>query len=68
MYKFCIYTNLGMVWMGIFFSPGLIVLNVIKLVILMYLRSWTVLTCNVPHEIVFKASRFVRRLKIIDIF
>ncbi|XP_031776655.1 transmembrane channel-like protein 2 isoform X2 [Nasonia vitripennis] len=49
--------NQGMVWMGIFFSPGLIVLNVIKLVILMYLRSWTVLTCNVPHEIVFKASR-----------
>ncbi|XP_058805239.1 transmembrane channel-like protein [Phymastichus coffea] len=49
--------NQGMVWMGSFFSPGLIVLNVIKLVILMYLRSWTVLTCNVPHEIVFRASR-----------
>ncbi|KAL7298233.1 hypothetical protein TKK_0009222 [Trichogramma kaykai] len=49
--------NQGMVWMGIFFSPGLIVLNVAKLIILMYLRSWTVLTCNVPHEIVFRASR-----------
>ncbi|KAJ8687550.1 hypothetical protein QAD02_023344 [Eretmocerus hayati] len=49
--------NQGMVWMGIFFSPGLIVLNVVKLVILMYLRSWTVLTCNVPHDVVFRASR-----------
>lgn len=49
--------NQGMVWMGIFFSPGLILLNLIKLVILMYLRSWTVLTCNVPHEVVFRASR-----------
>ena len=49
--------NQGMVWMGIFFSPGLILLNVVKLVILMYLRSWTVMTCNVPHEVVFRASR-----------
>ena len=49
--------NQGMVWMGMFFSPGLPLLNLIKLVILMYLRSWAVLTCNVPHEIVFRASR-----------
>ncbi|XP_023248331.1 transmembrane channel-like protein 2-A [Copidosoma floridanum] len=49
--------NQGMVWMGIFFSPGLILLNLVKLVILMHLRSWTVVTCNVPHEIVFRASR-----------
>ncbi|XP_034947665.1 transmembrane channel-like protein 3 [Chelonus insularis] len=49
--------NQGMVWMGLFFSPGLIALNLVKLGILMYLRSWAVMTCNVPHEIVFRASR-----------
>ncbi|XP_046816234.1 transmembrane channel-like protein isoform X2 [Vespa crabro] len=49
--------NQGMVWMGMFFSPGLAALNLLKLGILMYLRSWAVLTCNVPHEIVFRASR-----------
>ncbi|KAG7189819.1 hypothetical protein KM043_017479 [Ampulex compressa] len=49
--------NQGMVWMGMFFSPGLTALNVVKLGILMYLRSWAVLTCNVPHEVIFRASR-----------
>ncbi|CAK9797587.1 Transmembrane channel-like protein [Anthophora quadrimaculata] len=49
--------NQGMIWMGMFFSPGLTMLNLLKLGILMYLRSWTVLTCNVPHEIIFRASR-----------
>ncbi|RZC36461.1 transmembrane channel-like protein 3 [Asbolus verrucosus] len=49
--------NQGMVWMGMFFSPGLIVLNVVKLFVLMYFRAWIVLTCNVPHEIIFRASR-----------
>ncbi|XP_058066308.1 transmembrane channel-like protein [Anopheles bellator] len=49
--------NQGMVWMGMFFSPGLAVLNIAKLVVILYLRSWTVLTCNVPHEVVFRASR-----------
>ncbi|XP_037050808.1 uncharacterized protein LOC119084830 [Bradysia coprophila] len=49
--------NQGQVWMGMFFSPGLAILNLVKLVIIMYLRSWTVLTCNVPHEVVFRASR-----------
>ncbi|XP_076379188.1 transmembrane channel-like protein [Megalopta genalis] len=49
--------NQGMIWMGMFFSPGLIALNLLKLGILMYLRSWAVLTCNVPHEVIFRASR-----------
>lgn len=49
--------NQGMVWMGMFFSPGLVVMNVVKLYIMMYLRSWAVLTCNVPHEVIFRASR-----------
>lgn len=49
--------NQGMVWMGMFFSPGLVVLNVFKLMIMMYLRSWAVITCNVPHEVVFRVSK-----------
>ncbi|XP_052125646.1 transmembrane channel-like protein isoform X2 [Frankliniella occidentalis] len=49
--------NQGMVWMGMFFSPGLPLINLVKLAVLMYLRSWAVLTCNVPHEVVFRASR-----------
>ncbi|XP_044745628.1 transmembrane channel-like protein 3 [Coccinella septempunctata] len=49
--------NQGMIWMGLFFSPGLAVVNVVKLYMLMYLRAWTVLTCNVPPEVIFRASK-----------
>ncbi|XP_071446401.1 transmembrane channel-like protein [Hetaerina americana] len=49
--------NQGMVWMGMFFSPGLPALNLAKLAIVLYVRSWIVLTCNVPHDVVFRASR-----------
>ncbi|CAG0915903.1 unnamed protein product [Notodromas monacha] len=49
--------NQGMIWMGMFFSPGLPVLNLLKLVVLAYARFWIVTTCNVPHETVFRASR-----------
>ncbi|KAI2803198.1 Transmembrane channel-like protein 3 [Blomia tropicalis] len=49
--------NQGMIWLGMFFSPGLPAINTIKLCLLMYVRSWAVLTCNIPHETVFKASR-----------
>lgn len=49
--------NQGMVWMGMFFSPGIITLNVVKLYVMVYFRSWIVLTCNVPHKVVFRASR-----------
>ena len=44
--------------MGAFFSPCLPAFNVMKLIGLMYLRSWAVLTCNVPHQQVFRASRY----------
>lgn len=44
----------GQVWMGMFFAPGLAIINLFKLGILMYFRSWAVLTCNVPHEVVFR--------------
>ena len=40
--------------LGMYFSPGLPAINTIKLCLLMYLRSWAVLTCNIPHETVFK--------------
>lgn len=49
--------NQGMVWMGMFFSPGIVLINVMKLMFLMYIRSWIVLTCNVPHSVIFRASR-----------
>lgn len=37
--------------MGMFFSPGLPAINIFKLFLLLYIRSWAVLTCNVPHEV-----------------
>ncbi|GFT25041.1 transmembrane channel-like protein 3 [Trichonephila clavipes] len=43
--------------MGMFFSPGLPAINTVKLCILVYVRSWAVLTANIPHETVFRASR-----------
>lgn len=46
--------NQGMVWMGMFFSPGLAIINMVKLIIILYMRSWAVLTCNVPHSVVFR--------------
>ncbi|CAL1277667.1 unnamed protein product [Larinioides sclopetarius] len=49
--------NQGLVWMGMFFSPGLPAINTVKLCILVYVRSWAVLTANIPHETVFRASR-----------
>jgi len=48
--------NQGTVWMGLFMAPGLPLVNVIKLILIMYIKSWAVLVTNVPHEIVFKAS------------
>ena len=49
--------NQGMIWMGLFMAPALTALNLVKLAIIMYVRSWAVMTTNVPHETVFRASR-----------
>ena len=55
--------------MGLVFSPGLIMLNILKLVIIMYLRSWAVMVTNVPPKRIFKAShRFYLVLLLVMLF
>nr|DBA28056.1 TPA: hypothetical protein GDO54_008470 [Pyxicephalus adspersus] len=49
--------NQGMIWMGTFYAPGLIVVNVLRLFSSMYLQCWAVMSSNVPQERVFKASK-----------
>uniref|UniRef100_A0A3B1KDR2 Transmembrane channel-like protein n=1 Tax=Astyanax mexicanus TaxID=7994 RepID=A0A3B1KDR2_ASTMX len=49
--------NQGMIWMGAFYAPGLVGINILRLVTSMYLQCWAVMSSNVPHERVFKASR-----------
>ncbi|KAL0979660.1 hypothetical protein UPYG_G00187910 [Umbra pygmaea] len=49
--------NQGMIWMGAFFSPGLVGLNILRLISSMYFQVWAVMATNVPHERVFKASK-----------
>ncbi|XP_068994681.1 transmembrane channel-like protein 2-B isoform X2 [Embiotoca jacksoni] len=49
--------NQGMIWMGAFYAPGLVGLNVLRLLTSMYYQCWAVMACNVPHARVFKASR-----------
>ncbi|TNM92535.1 hypothetical protein fugu_019547 [Takifugu bimaculatus] len=49
--------NQGMIWMGAFYAPGLIGINVLRLLSSMYYQCWAVMATNVPHERVFKASK-----------
>ncbi|XP_026574491.1 transmembrane channel-like protein 2 [Pseudonaja textilis] len=49
--------NQGMIWMGSFYAPGLVGINVLRLLISMYFQTWAVMSSNVPHERVFKASK-----------
>ncbi|XP_009319493.1 PREDICTED: transmembrane channel-like protein 2 [Pygoscelis adeliae] len=49
--------NQGMIWMGTFYAPGLMGINVLRLLTSMYFQCWAVMSSNVPHERVFKASK-----------
>ncbi|XP_031433791.1 transmembrane channel-like protein 2-A [Clupea harengus] len=49
--------NQGMIWMGAFYAPGLVGINVLRLLSSMYYQCWAVMCCNVPHARVFKASK-----------
>ena len=42
--------NQAVIWIGAFFCPLLPAINVLKLTIIMYFRSWAVCTCNCPME------------------
>ena len=48
--------NQGICWMATFFCPGMPLIFVVKLIILMYLRKWTVLTCNTPNQRIFRVK------------
>uniref|UniRef100_A0A0N5AQL8 TMC domain-containing protein n=1 Tax=Syphacia muris TaxID=451379 RepID=A0A0N5AQL8_9BILA len=52
-----IINNQGMVWLGLFFAPMLPVLNNVKMIVLLYIRAWACMTCNVPAREIFRASR-----------
>lgn len=52
-----IINNQGMIWLGLFFAPLLPVLNNIKLIIVLYIRGWACMSCNVPAREIFRASR-----------
>ncbi|XP_050564719.1 transmembrane channel-like protein 2 [Cygnus atratus] len=49
--------NQGMIWYGSFYAPGLVGINVLRLLTSMYFQCWAVMSSNVPHERVFKASK-----------
>ncbi|XP_048587499.1 transmembrane channel-like protein 2-A isoform X2 [Nematostella vectensis] len=48
--------NQGLIWIAMVFSPGIIIVNLVKSVIIMYIRSWAVMVTNVPPKRIFKAS------------
>lgn len=52
-----LFSHMSVFRMGAFYAPGLVGINVLRLLSSMYYQCWAVMACNVPHERVFKASR-----------
>lgn len=54
----CFFVSFSFMYrMGSFYAPGLVGINVLRLLTSMYFQSWAVMSSNVPHERVFKASK-----------
>ncbi len=49
--------NQGLIWLGLFFAPLLPAINNVKLIVILYVRAWAVMTCNVPAREIFRDSR-----------
>ncbi|XP_041378180.1 transmembrane channel-like protein 3 [Gigantopelta aegis] len=47
----------ALIWLGLYFSPFLALIGVLKLIVLFYFRYVIARTCNVPPAKVFRASR-----------
>ncbi|CBY19578.1 unnamed protein product [Oikopleura dioica] len=49
--------NQGILWLSCYFAPGFPVIHLFKLILIFYLRCWSVLTTNLPSKRIFRASR-----------
>ena len=49
--------NQGILWLACYFSPAFPIIHMVKIVMIFYLRNWSVLTTNLPSKRIFRASR-----------